>query len=107
MSDGDFDPNYLRLSVQRALVGSVSPALYGGCAALEGAQISLTWYVSPELTEDERDDLSAAGTMVIADFPDDYRIDERFVQVTERNTPLKTVGEWVFLQRGFRTIERQ
>lgn len=106
MSNEGFDLHYLRLSVQRALVGSVSPAPYGACASLDGNQITLTWYVAPGLAEDERDDLSAAGSMVIADFPDDYRIDERFVDVNDRDTPLKTVGHWVFLQRGFPTIER-
>jgi hypothetical protein len=98
-------PQRSRLSVQRALIGNVSPALYGACAALEGNQIILTWYVSPDLTDDERDDLYGAGAQVIGDFPDDYRIDEHFVQVSDRTKPLKTVGYWVLLQSDFRTIE--
>jgi hypothetical protein len=106
VSNEEFDLRYLRLSVQRALVGRVSPALEGACVSLDGNQITLTWYVAPGLTEDERDDLSAAGSEVIADFPDDYRIDECFIDVNNRDTLLKTVGHWVFLQRGFRTIER-
>lgn len=106
MSSDGFDIGYLRGSVQRALVGAVSPALYGGCAAIEDNQIRLTWYVAPDLTDDEKDDLWAAGAMVIADFPDGYRIHEHFAQVSDRDTPLQTVGDWVFLQRGFRTIER-
>jgi hypothetical protein len=47
-----FGPVELRLSVQRALVGQISPKLYGACADLRDKQIVLTFYVAPDLTDD-------------------------------------------------------
>ena len=87
-------------------MGQVSPNLYGACADLREKQLILTFYVAPSLSDDERDDLYTAGAMVIADFPDEYRIEERFVDVADRREPLRTVGTWVLLQRGFETVER-
>ena len=101
-----FTPADLRLSVQRALVGQISPKLYGACVDLPGKQVILTFFVAPDLTDDERDDLYAVGAMVIADLADDYRIEERFVDVQDMREPLATAGTWVLLQRGFLTVER-
>ena len=106
MSSDGFDLDYLRLSVQRALVGSVSPGLYGACASLDGNQITL------DLVRRAGSDRGRAGRSLCrwkhghSGLPGDYRIDERFVDIYDRDTPLKTVGDWVFLQRGFRTFER-
>jgi hypothetical protein len=93
----------LRLSAQRALVGQVSPNLYGACIDLRDKQVVLTFFVAPNLSDDERDDLYAAGATVIGDCPDDYRIEERFVEIGDPATPLTTAGTWIFLQRGFQT----
>jgi hypothetical protein len=100
---GVYAPADLRLSVQRALVGQVSPNLYGACIDLRHKQVVLTFYVAPDLSDDERDDLYAAGASGIGDCPDDHRIEERFVEIASDATPLTTVGTWVFLQRGFQT----
>jgi hypothetical protein len=91
------------LSVQRALVGQVSPKLGGACADLRDHVIVLTFYVTPDLSE-ERDDLRTASAMVIADFSDAYDIDDVFVSVSECGQPLQMRGTWVVLQRGFTTI---
>jgi hypothetical protein len=90
----------LLLSVQGALLGAVGDSLYGGCAELHDDLIVLTWYVRPGMPEDEREDLEIAGTNVIADFPEPFHIDERFVDVVDPSKPLPTAGEWVFLRRG-------
>jgi hypothetical protein len=100
-----FAPSELRLSAQRALVGQVSPKLYGACVEARDKLIVLTFYVAPDLSDDERDDLTSAGGMVIADFPDDYRMHEEFITVGEPRNPLRTEGTWVLLQRGFLTVE--
>ena len=91
------------LSIHRALLGAVGPALYGGCVAFEGDVVILTWYVDPAMTEEEREDLRIAGAEVIADSPDQTRIEERFVEVSETSVPLPTAGDWIYLRRGFRT----
>ena len=101
-----FVPADLRLSVQRALVGQMSPKLFGACVDLRDKQVILTFFVAPDLADDERDDLYAVGAMVIADFANDYRIEERFVDVPDMGEPLATAGTWVLLQRGLLTVER-
>jgi len=95
----------LRLSMQRALLGAVSPNLYGACADLRDKTVVLTWYVAAVMPEEERQDLQVAATEVIADYPDGYLIDERFVEIADPSTPLTTTGAWTFLRRGFRTID--
>ena len=97
----DLDRNYLLASVQRALLGAVGDSLCGLCAHLQNGSVVLTWYVRPGMPEEERDDLGIAGTEVIADFPAPFTIDERFVEVVDPSSALRTVGEWVFLRRGF------
>ena len=98
-AEGD-DRATLLLGTQRALVGAVGGSLYGACADLQGDLVVLTWYVAPNMPEDEREDLQIAGTEVIADFGSGARLDERFVEVADRAQPLPAVGEWVFLRRG-------
>ncbi len=100
-----FAPADLRLSAQRALVGQISPKLYGACVDLRDKEIVLTYYVAPDLTDDERDDLYTAGAMMIGDYPDDYRIHEEFRSVKSAGDALRTEGTWVLLQRGLRTVE--
>ncbi len=74
----------LRLSVQRALLGAVGDSLDGACADLRDELIILTWYVEPDMPEDEREALEVAGSEVIADFPSSFGIDERFIE-SEKN----------------------
>lgn len=97
---------HLRLSAQRALIGQVSPKVHGVCVLEHEKQIVLTFYVAPGLSDDERDDLTTAGAMVIADYSDEYRIHEQFRFVLPRGDPLPTEGTWVLLQSDFLTVER-
>jgi hypothetical protein len=101
----EFAPADLRLSAQKALVGQVSPKLFGACVDLRDKRINLTFYVAPDLTDDERDDLTTAGAMVIGDYADDYTVHEEFTIVADTKEPLRTKGTWVLLQRGFLTVE--
>jgi len=98
-------PADLRLSAQRALVGQVSPKLFGACVEQRDKRIKLTFYVAPDLTQDERGDLTTAGAMVIGDHADDYTLHEDFAVVADMKEPLRTKGTWVLLQRGFLTVE--
>jgi hypothetical protein len=95
----------LLLSAQRALVGAVTASLYGVCAALRNATIVLTFYVASEATEDELEDLRAVGAEVLADFTGNFQIEETFNRVAQSDQPLATIGHWVYLKRGFKTIE--
>ena len=90
------------LSVRSALRGVLTPNLYGACALLDRPDVVLTWYVSPELTEDELEDLQVAGTEVLCDLKETFGIQEHLVEVRDRSVPLPTVGEWAMVKPGFR-----
>jgi hypothetical protein len=97
-------PTYLRLSIQRALVGQISPKLYGVCVDQRAERIALTFYVAPDITDDERDDLTSAGAMVIGDYPTTFALDEQFIVVEDERRPLRAQGTRVLLQRGLTTV---
>jgi hypothetical protein len=94
----------LRLSAQRALLGAVGDGLYGACVDVRNGTVVVTWYIARGISGDERESLEVAGTEIIADFPSDVGLDEQFIEVRDTSAPLPTVGTWVFLRRGFRTI---
>ncbi len=95
----------MRLAFHAALVGALTPRLYGACLFTNAGVLVLTWYVAPDLTEDELEGLQVAGTEITASCTEDHfdDIEERFIEVTDRSTPLRAAGMWVLLQRGFRT----
>lgn len=100
----------LLLAVQRALLGTTSPSLYGVCAGLnstglDSTTIVLTFYIGPEATDDELDDLRAVGAEVVADFTENFRVEDNVNVVLNADQPLPTAGEWVYLRRGFKTVE--
>ena len=65
--------------------------------------IVLTFYVSSDATDDEREDLRAVGAEVVGDFTGNFLLEEVFHDISDRAKPLPTHGEWVYLQRGLRS----
>jgi len=66
----------LLLSLQRALLGAVSPALREVSCSWEGKQIKLRFVYDGEISEEDRDAAYIVGAEVIADFPADWDIEE-------------------------------
>lgn len=65
---------YFRLSLQRALLGKVTPNIRGIIALLDGSQIYLTFYYDGDISENDEENASEIETEVIADFDDKYTI---------------------------------
>jgi hypothetical protein len=61
----------------------------------EENRIALTFYVAPDLSDAERDDLSEVGTIVIADYTGEHELEERFIVVRDKPAPQPTWGTWV------------
>ena len=76
-------PDYLRLSVQRAMVGEVTANLAGLHTTLEGTQIVIAAYFFTEPSEGDLEHFSVITAEVIADYPDHYNIDERVALISE------------------------
>lgn len=75
--------NYLKLSVQSALLGSITPNLYAVTAGLSETTVIFRafYYVKP--SEDEIEAMQLATTYIIADFPSPYTIDEYFYDTND------------------------
>lgn len=69
----------LLLSIQRALLGRVTPNIRAVTAGIDESTITLRWLVDGEITDDLEDDLSAVGAEVVADF-ESHRIAEEFLR---------------------------
>jgi hypothetical protein len=100
--DGPIDRAQLLLSAQRGLLGVAGPGLLGACIALrESSTVILTFFVRPDIADDEREELdSDTATQVIADCPAGVRLDVRFVEVDlESPAYVRGQGDWFFLRR--------
>lgn len=81
MIDGVRLDVFIRLSVQRALLGMVSPSLRAVSCEAANERIRLRFVFDGPIDEDEEHDARAVGTEVIADFPASWTIDEQIVRI--------------------------
>ncbi|HDK6330971.1 hypothetical protein AAHY48_19675 [Klebsiella variicola subsp. variicola] len=71
-----YDSNvYLKLSVQRALFGNVTPNIRAVVAELSGKNISLLFYFDGQIDDDDKELVSVIETEIIADFDEDFTVD--------------------------------
>jgi hypothetical protein len=68
-------PSFLKLSIQRALLGNITANLAALRGTLEGNRISLFAYFFDHPTKADKECLDEAETCVIADFPSPYVIE--------------------------------
>ena len=69
----------LLLSIQRALLGEITPNIRAVTARIDAQAIVLRWIIDGEISDGLRDDLSAVGTEVVAEFSS-HEIAEEFVR---------------------------
>jgi hypothetical protein len=69
----------LLLSIQRALLGEVTPNIRAVTAQIDAQTIVLRWIIDGEISDNFRCDLSAVGTEVVADF-ETHQIAEEFIR---------------------------
>jgi hypothetical protein len=69
----------LLLSIQRALLGEVTPNIRAVTAHIDAQTIVLRWIIDGEISDSFRHDLSAVGTEVAADFAK-HEIEEEFIR---------------------------
>jgi hypothetical protein len=71
----------LLLSVQRALLGEVSPSLRGVTVGWRDHLILLRFYFDGAVTEEDREAMSVVGAEVIADFTEPWDIHEEVIHL--------------------------
>jgi hypothetical protein len=101
----DDDPQqlHLSLSAQRALLGSVGPAVRAVTVGYMANMIVFAAYVDQEISDAEREDLDDAATEVIADYPEGWGLE---VTIREELPALPGYPQLVYLRRGERVTFR-
>jgi hypothetical protein len=69
----------LLLSIQRALLGEVTPNIRAVTAQIDAQTIVLRWIIDGKISDGLRRDLSAVGAEVVADFAT-HRIAEELIR---------------------------
>jgi hypothetical protein len=71
----------LLLSLQRALLGAVSPGLRAVTCGWEGVEIKLRFVFDGEIAEEDSEDAGIVGAEVAADFPGPWIISEDIIRL--------------------------
>jgi hypothetical protein len=83
----------LRLSIQRALLDRVSDRLSAVTCGIRGKRIIVVAYFIGDVTADDIERIREAGAEIIADFPEDFTIEER---CQSRDEEEEMLDYWVF-----------
>ena len=70
----------LQLSLQRALLGEITPNIRGITCACNESVIVVRCYFAGEITEEDEDSMDCVATEVISDFPE-YAIDLQCIAI--------------------------
>lgn len=86
------------LSVQRALLGEIFPALRAVCVAYTDAKLELIFYVDRPIDDADRESISAVETEVRADFDPGHEVATRVIELAEP-AAIPRGAECVYLRR--------
>ena len=81
----DFDAKRtLKLSIQRALIDAVTDDLYAVTCGIDGDNcVHIVSYFDGSVSDEGWDAMNAAAGEVIADFPENFRLEERYMDATQ------------------------
>lgn len=91
--------SYLRLSVQRALLGNLAPNIRAVVAKLSGKNIGLFIYFDGQVGDDDDELVSVIETEVIADFDEDFIVDTTIQRLDFPQPINNTNGLLVYLRK--------
>jgi hypothetical protein len=92
-----FDPLLtLKLSVQRALVGEVTDRLFGVTCGIDEKCVHIRAYFSGKVTPVDIERVAFLGGEVIADFPEQYKIEESTLSADDGEPEM--LDFWAFLK---------
>ena len=87
----------LMLAAQRALLSRVPPSLIAVSVELDYDAVRVRYIFDDTASEDDKELLSEAGTELIGEFSESYRIEEEFLVVPERSE-MEHLSSLVFLR---------
>lgn len=91
--------SYLRLSVQRALLGNLAPNIRAVVAKLSGKNIGLLFYFEGPVGDDDEELVSVIETEVIADFDENFIVDTTIQRLDYPQPINNTNGLLVYLRK--------
>ena len=83
----------LLLSLQRALLGAVPPALRQVSCGWSGTEITLRFVFHGPISDADRETAQIVGSEVIADFPDPWTITEDIIRLDQPRREAKRSGD--------------
>lgn len=93
------DPNvYLKLSLQRALLGNVTPNIRAVLAELVDKKISMIFYFDGAISDNDEDLVSVVETEVMADYEESFNI-EAIIHRLDYPSPIKNANSCLIYLR--------
>jgi hypothetical protein len=86
----------LKFSIQRALIGEVTTDWAAVTCSVQDKKILILLFVWGPVKPSDRQGISSVAAEVIADFPDDYTIDEDCRSLD--NSSLSVLDFWAFMR---------
>lgn len=90
--------NYVKLSVQRALLGNVTTNMRAIAVELNEFDISLLFYYDGKIKENDEETASEIETEVMADFYDYYNIDVNLIRLDYPKPIKNSSGFYIYLR---------
>lgn len=87
-----------RLSLQRALLGEISPALRAVAFSMQGRHIDVRFYYDGSISEDDLESASCAETTMLADYCPEDTVKVRPIRCDAPGA-ISDDGVWVYLRR--------
>lgn len=91
--------SYIKLSLQRALLGNVTPNIRAVVVDIEEKKITLLFYFDGETDGDDEELASVVETEVIADFDKVYSIDTKVQRLDRPQVIKNNNGILVYLRK--------
>lgn len=91
--------SYVKLSLQRALLGNVTPNIRAIVVEIEETKITLFFYFEGETDDDDEELASVVETEVIADFDEVYSIDTKVQRLDRPQVIKNNNGVLVYLRK--------
>lgn len=87
-----------RLSIQKALLGEVSPHLRAVVLSVARKQIDVRFYFDGVISEEDEESVSCIETEILADFEPDFTICAEAIRL-DCPLPIVDDGFWVYQRR--------
>jgi hypothetical protein len=95
----DFNPIVdAKLSIQRALLGEVSPQLRAVVFSIEAQSVNIRFYFDGEISEEDKESVSCIETEILADYDPEDVVTANSIRIDSPD-PINDEGVYVYKRR--------